>query len=188
MGCSLPLLPGSAPRFGLLFRVDAARLRAVTDREISTRRAQTWQKMLRDLRFARIRNRATARGRRETTPTRIGTIGSFWVELPGGSRHAPPRRDESRDLEEKSLSLAKDIPKSAFWAHPGSRRRAREARNQAALYRNNWIILGGAARRKPPCGSAPRQIARFDFGVLDTQHLVPVAGGTGGWELQGVVM
>ena len=176
VGCSLPLLPGSAPRFGLLFRVDAARLRAATDREISTRRAQTWQKMLRDLRFARTRNRAAARVRRETTPTRIGTIGSFWVELPGGSRHAPPRRDESRDLEEKSLSLAKDIPKSAFRAHPGSRRRAREARNQADLYRNNWIILGGAARRKPPCAPAPRQIARFDFGVLDTQHLVVRVG------------
>ena len=55
VGCSLRLLPGSRPRFRLLFRVDAARLRAATDREISTRRAQTWQKMLRDLRFARTR-------------------------------------------------------------------------------------------------------------------------------------
>ena len=42
VGCSLRLLPGSALRFRLLFRVDAVRLRAATDREISTRRAQPW--------------------------------------------------------------------------------------------------------------------------------------------------
>ena len=106
-------------------------------------------------------------------PRLTGLCVQIWRTFPSRGR-APPRRDGPRDLEEKSLSLAKDIPKSAFRAHPGSRRRAREARNQADLYRNNWIILGGAARRKPPCGSAPRQIARFDFGVLDTQHLVLV--------------
>ena len=39
-----------------------------------------------------------ARVRRATRPTCIGTIESFWVELPVGSRRAPPRPDGSRDL------------------------------------------------------------------------------------------
>ena len=63
--------------FGVLFRVPAAHLRAATDREISTRRAQTWQKMLRDLRFARTRGRAAVRATRETTPTCIGRFKAF---------------------------------------------------------------------------------------------------------------
>ena len=74
------------------------RLRAATDREISKRRAYPWQKIFRSLRFGRTRGHAAARVRRETRPTCIGTIGSFWVELPGGSRRVDPRRDRSRDL------------------------------------------------------------------------------------------
>ena len=104
-------------------------------------------------------------------PSSTGLAGQVSLTFPG-RRRAPPRRDGSRDLDEKSSDLAKDVARSSFRAHPKSRRRAREARNHADSYRNNWIILGGAARRKPPCASAPRQIARFDFGVLDTQHLV----------------
>ena len=47
------------------------------DREISTRRAQTWQKILRDLRFARAWSRAAVRATRETTPTCIGRFKAF---------------------------------------------------------------------------------------------------------------
>ena len=193
VGCSLPLLPRSRGGFVWIFRVDAVRPRPATDREISTRRAQTWQKMFQILRFAHTWCRATACARRETTPTCIGSfkafrclrcaapcvfrastaqiarslhkvfdfgvldtqhlgffprnqgggvlapsstglVGQIWRDFPKQSL-APPHRDGSRDLDEKSASVAKDVPKSSFRSHLVSRHHAREARNHAELYR-----------------------------------------------------
>ena len=67
----------------------------------------------------------------------------IWRTFPG-RRRAPPRRDGSRDLDEKSSDLAKDVPNSSFRAHPVSRRRVREARNHADLCRTIWVLLGSA--------------------------------------------
>ena len=64
-----------------------------------------------------------------------GLYTQIWLTFPG-RRRAPPRRDGSRDLDEKSSDLAKDVAGSSFRAHPGSRRHARVTRgNHAELYR-----------------------------------------------------
>ena len=51
----------------------------------------------------------------------------------------------SRDLDEEMRSVAKDVARSSFHAHPVSRRRTREARNDGDLCRNNCVNLGRAA-------------------------------------------
>ena len=63
-----------------------------------------------------------------------GLCAQIWLTFPS-RRRAPPRRDGSRDLDEKSSDLAKDVARSSFRAHPGSRRRARDPRDHADLHR-----------------------------------------------------
>ena len=63
-----------------------------------------------------------------------GVSAQIWRDF-ASRRRATSRREGSRDLDEKSSDLAKDLSKSSFRAHPVSHRRAREARNHADLYR-----------------------------------------------------
>ena len=68
-------------------------------------------------------------------PRSTGLVCQISLTFPG-RRRAPPRRDGSRDLDEKSSDLAKDVAGSSFRAHPGSRRHARVTRgNHADLHR-----------------------------------------------------
>ena len=60
-------------------------------------------------------------------PSSTGLAGQVSLNFPG-RRRAPPRRDGSRDLDEKSSDLAKDVARSSFRAHLESRRRARDPR------------------------------------------------------------
>ena len=77
-------------------------------------------------------------------PSSTGLVWQICLDFPKQSL-APPHRDGSRDLDEKSASVAKDVPKSLFRAHPESRRCVWEARNHADLYRTIWVLLGSAA-------------------------------------------
>ena len=77
-------------------------------------------------------------------PSSTGLSGQICLDFPS-RRRATSRRDGSRDLDEKSSDLAKDVPNSSFRAHPVSRHCANEARDHADLYRNNWGILAEAA-------------------------------------------
>ena len=65
------------------------------------------------------------------------------MDFPGRRRATSPC-DGSRDLDEKSSDLAKDVPNSSFRAHPVSRHCVREARNHADLCRTIWVLLGSA--------------------------------------------
>ena len=94
-------------------------------------------------------------------PSSTGLSGQVSLSFPG-RRRAPPRRDGSRDLDEKSPSVAKYIARSSFRAHPVSRCRAREARNHKDWYRNNWGILVPAlcaSMRVPGVESTDREIS-----------------------------
>ena len=115
-------------------------------------------------------------------PSSTGLVWQIWRDFPS-RRRATSRRDGSRDLDEKSSDLAKDVPNSSFRARLVSRHCVREARNHADLYRTIWVLLGSAecgpmgSVRTPgsctPCDeTAQVNHQRFDFGVLDTQHLV----------------
>ena len=74
------------------------------------------------------------------SPSSTGLAAQVSLTFPG-RRRATSRRDGSRDVDEKSASVAKDVPNSSLRAHPVSRRHAREARNHKDWYRNNWGIL-----------------------------------------------
>ena len=76
-------------------------------------------------------------------PRLTGLCAQIWLTFPSRGR-ATSRRDGSRDLDEKSSDLAKDLPNSSFRAHPVSRHCVREARNHADLYRTIWVLSGSA--------------------------------------------
>ena len=76
-------------------------------------------------------------------PPSTGLSAQICLDFPKQSP-APPRREGSRDLDEKSASVAKDVPNFSFRAHLESLRRAREARNHADLYRTIWVLFGSA--------------------------------------------
>ena len=81
-------------------------------------------------------------------PPSTGLAGQISLTFPS-RRRAPPRRDGSRDLDEKNPAVAKLISKSSFRARPGSRRRAREARNHAELVEERLGHFGASAAA--PC-------------------------------------
>ena len=76
-------------------------------------------------------------------PSSTGLVCQVCLDFPS-RRRSTSRRDGSRDLDEKSSDLAKDVPNSSFRAHPVSRHCVREARNHADLCRTIWVLLGSA--------------------------------------------
>ena len=89
-----------------------------------------------------------------------GLCAQIWLTFPG-RRRAPPRRDGSRDLDEKSPSAAKDVPTSSFRVHPVSRRSAREARfiSDAVRALHAWCSARARPRVPRPSTDLPRSAA-----------------------------